>query len=169
MAKQGAGQAKGEESKRVVAVNRRARHDYQIVETLEVGICLLGSEVKSLREGRISFQDAYAEVKDGELWLVGAEIAEYVFAHQLNHPPKRRRKLLAHRSEIQRLEAKTRERGMTLVPLELYFSKGKAKILLGVARGRQQYDHREEARQRDRARDLAEQLAHMRKAVKPRM
>jgi SsrA-binding protein len=152
-------QASTDPGSRSIVRNRKARHDYEVSDTLEAGIALVGSEVKSLREGRISLVDAYGEVKDGELWLVGAEISEYVFANQFNHPTKRRRKLLAHRDEIRRLGSKVQEKGVTLVPLELYFKKGRVKVLLGVGRGRRQYDHREAARRRDQARDLAEEMA----------
>jgi SsrA-binding protein len=143
---------------RPIVRNRKARYDYQILETLETGVSLCGSEVKSLREAKVSLIDAYAEVRDGELWLVGADIAVYPFAHQFNHEPRRRRRLLAHRHEIGRLDAKVREKGLTLVPLELYFKNGKVKVLVALAKGRREYDRRETTRQRDAARDLAEQL-----------
>jgi SsrA-binding protein len=143
---------------RSIARNRKARHEYEITETLEAGIALVGSEVKSLRDGKASLVDAFAEIQGGELWLVGVNIAEYVFANQFNHDPRRRRKLLVHRAEIRRLVGKVREKGFTLVPLELYFKGGKVKVALGLARGKRQYDRREAARKRDRARDLAQQL-----------
>jgi SsrA-binding protein len=143
---------------RVIVRNRKARHDYEVLETLEVGIVLVGSEVKSLRDSRISLTDAYAEERSGELWLVGADVAEYTFANQFNHEPRRRRKLLAHRLEIRRLATKIHEKGLTVIPLELYFKAGRVKVLLGLCRGKRLYDHREAARKRDRARDLAEQL-----------
>jgi SsrA-binding protein len=158
MAKDRAGKQAVDPANRPIVRNRKARHDYTIDETLEAGVALVGSEVKSLREGRISLVDSYAEVREGELWLVGAEIAEYAFANQFNHVPQRRRKLLAHRAEIRRLDGKVREKGATLIPLELYFKKGRVKVLLGLARGKREYDHREAARKRDQARDLAEQL-----------
>jgi SsrA-binding protein len=162
MAKPRAGTQAVDPANRPITQNRKARHDYHIDESLEVGVALVGSEVKSLRAGRISLGDAYAEIRDGELWLVGAEIAEYVFANQFNHLPRRRRKLLAHRTEIRRLDGKVREKGATLVPLELYFKQGRVKLLLGLARGKREYDHREAARRRDQARDLAEQLGRHR-------
>ncbi len=158
MAKARAGKQAVDPANRPIAHNRKARHDYTIDETLEVGVALVGSEVKSLREGRISLGDSYAEVREGELWLVGAEISEYAFANQFNHLPRRRRKLLAHRAEIRRLDGKVREKGATLIPLELYFKNARVKVLLGLARGRREYDHREAARRRDQARDLEEQL-----------
>jgi SsrA-binding protein len=158
MAKARAGSQAVDPANRPIVRNRKARHDYTIDETLEAGVALVGSEVKSLREGRISLVDSYAEVREGELWLVGAEIAEYAFANQFNHQPQRRRKLLAHRAEIRRLDGKVREKGATLIPLELYFKKGRVKVLLGLARGKREYDHREAARKRDQARDLEEQL-----------
>jgi len=143
---------------RAIVRNRKARHDFQILETLEVGISLVGSEVKSLRESKVSLVDAYAEVRDGELWLVGVDIAEYPFANQFNHEPRRRRRLLAHRREIVRLDTKVREKGLTLVPLELYFKNGRVKVTIALAKGRRHYDRREATRRRDAARDLAEQL-----------
>jgi SsrA-binding protein len=168
MAKPREGKQGVDPANRSIARNRKARHDYQIDESLEVGVALVGSEVKSLREGRVSLVDAYAEVKNGELWLVGAEVAEYAFANQFNHPPQRRRKLLAHRAEIRRLDGKVREKGATLIPLELYFKQGRVKVLLGLARGRREFDHREAARRRDQARDLEEQLGRTRAARRRR-
>jgi len=158
MAKARAGKQAVDPANRSITHNRKARHEYHIDETLEAGVALVGSEVKSLREGRISLGDAYAEIRLGELWLVGAEISEYAFANQFNHAPRRRRKLLAHRTEIRRLDGKVREKGTTLIPLELYFKKGRVKVLLGLARGKREYDHRDAARKRDQARDLEEQL-----------
>jgi SsrA-binding protein len=158
MAKAQAGKRAVDPANRTIAQNRKARHEYHIDETLEAGVALVGSEVKSLREGRVALGDAYAEVRAGELWLVGAEISEYAFANQFNHQPRRRRKLLAHRAEIRRLDNKTREKGATLIPLELYFKQGRVKVMLGLARGKREYDHREAARRRDQARDLEEQL-----------
>jgi SsrA-binding protein len=158
MTKARAGKQAVDPANRPIAHNRKARHEYTIDETLEAGVALVGSEVKSLREGRVNLGDSYAEVRDGELWLVGADIAEYAFANQFNHQPRRRRKLLAHRTEIRRLDGKVREKGATLVALELYFKQGRVKVLLGLARGKREWDHREAARKRDQARDLEEQL-----------
>ena len=162
MAKARAGKQAVDPANRPITHNRKARHEYTIAETLEAGVALVGSEVKSLREGRISLGDAYAEIREGELWLVGAEISEYPFANQFNHQPRRRRKLLAHRAEIRRLDGKVREKGATLIPLELYFKSGRVKVLLGLARGKREYDHRDAARKRDQARDLEEQLGRRR-------
>jgi SsrA-binding protein len=147
-----------DEGVRSIVRNRKARHEYDILETVEAGVALVGSEVKSLRDGKVALTDAYAEVRDGELWLVGIDIAVYVFANQFNHEPRRRRKLLVHRQEIRKLDSKTREKGLTLVPLELYFKKGRVKALIGLAKGKRQYDRREATRKRDQARDLAADL-----------
>jgi SsrA-binding protein len=147
-----------EKGTRSIVKNRKARHEYEVLDTLETGISLVGSEVKSLRDGKVSLTDAYAEVRGDELWLVGVDIAVYVFANQFNHEPRRRRKLLAHKHEIRKLDSKTREKGLTLVPLELYFKLGKVKVLLGLVKGKRDYDRREAARRRDAARDLVEQL-----------
>lgn len=144
------GQKEG--SRKVVCTNRKARHDYEILETYEAGLVLLGSEVKSLREGGGSIVDAYAEVRDGEVFLVGARIATYKNASYNNHDPLRDRKLLLHASEIKRLAGKVREKGLTLIPLSIYFKNGLAKVELALARGRKQYDKRERIMKRDQAR-----------------
>jgi len=141
--------------RKIVCKNRRAFRDYFILSQYEAGLILLGSEVKSLREGRASLGgDAYAEIRDGELFLVGCHIAEYPWSNQFNHEPLRVRKLLMHKLEIRKLATKLLERGYTLVPLQLYFAKGKAKIELGLAKGKRQYDKRAAVRTRDQARDL---------------
>lgn len=134
---------------KVVASNRKARHDYNIIETLEAGISLLGSEVKSLRSGRASLQGSFALVRDGELFLVGMHIPPYEKASADQHEPTRTRKLLVHKDEIRRLRGKTTERGLTLIPLQCYFSHGVAKIELGLARGKKLYDRREDLKKRD--------------------
>jgi len=129
---------------RVVASNRRARHDYDILETIECGIVLQGSEVKSLREGKAQLADAYARVSDGELWLYGMHIPPWRFATGFGaHNPDRRRKLLVHRKQIDELTARTQQQALTLVPLSLYFKEGKAKVQLALARGRKLYDKRQ--------------------------
>jgi len=138
----------------VVARNRRALRDYEILDHLEVGMVLLGTEVKSLRAGQVDIGDAYAQVKSGELWLLGARISPYVNAGYINHEPERERKLLAHRKELIRLSVKVREKGLTLIPLSVYFLNGKAKLELGLARGKRQYGRKEEVAARDRRRDL---------------
>jgi SsrA-binding protein len=128
---------------RVVAENRKARHEYEILDTLECGIALVGSEVKSLRSGRVSLDESYGRVDGGELWLVGCDIPEYEKANQLNHKPKRSRKLLLHRREIRTFAAHAFQKGMTLVPLKMYFKNGRVKLLLGVGRGRKAHDKRQ--------------------------
>jgi len=137
-----------------VCRNKRAYRDYFISDRYEAGMVLQGSEVKSLRDGRVSMGDSYAEVRGNELFLVGCHIAEYPWANQFNHEPMRQRKLLMHKREIRRLGIKLNERGFTLVTLQIYFSKGKAKVELGLAKGKRQYDKRAAVRDRDLARDL---------------
>jgi len=137
------------DGRKVVAENRRARHDYEIIERFEAGLALLGSEVKSLRNGGAQLVDSYCEVKGGELFLVGTNIAQYSAASYQNHEPRRRRKLLMHATEIHRLDVKIREKGLTLIPLALYFRDGRAKIEIALARGRKSYDKRDKILQRD--------------------
>ena len=139
---------------KLVCRNKRAFRDYFISDRAEAELVLQGSEVKSLRDGRVSMGDSYAEVRGNELFLVGCHIAEYPWANQFNHEPMRQRKLLMHKREIRRLGIKLNERGFTLVPLQIYFSKGKAKVELGLAKGKRQYDKRAAVRDRDMARDL---------------
>ncbi|MBM4398493.1 MAG: SsrA-binding protein SmpB [Deltaproteobacteria bacterium] len=136
----------------MVCQNRRARHDYEILDTFEAGMALLGSEVKSLRDGGAALVDSYAEVRGGEVFLVGANIAQYAAASYQNHEPRRARKLLLHAREIAKLDAKTREKGLTIVPLAIYFRNGRAKVEIGLARGRRAYDKRERIMKRDLAR-----------------
>ena len=140
---------------RPIAENRKARHKYEVLDTLECGIALVGSEVKSLREGRLSLGEAYGRVKQGEVWLVGADIAEYVQANRMNHDPKRARKLLLHRKEIDNFAGKAHEKGLTLVPLKMYFKRGKAKLLLGLCRGRRVHDKREALKKADTQREIS--------------
>ena len=144
---------------KTVASNRRARHDYTILATLEAGIVLTGSEIKSIRAGRVSLQESYAVIERGEAWLVGAHIASYPMAGYADHEPTRLRKLLLHKKEIRELAHDVRAKGVTLVPLRLYLSNGRAKVEIGVARGKKQYDKREAIRERDTKRDLERQLA----------
>jgi SsrA-binding protein len=139
---------------KIVARNRRARHDYELLEKVEAGLVLTGTEVKSLRNGKANLEDAYAEVNGGEAWLIGCDIPEYVQANRMNHVPKRPRKLLLHRREIGKLETKTNERGMTLVPLSIYFKKGIAKVELSVAKGRKTFDKREAMKKQDAKREI---------------
>lgn len=145
-----------QEGKKIVCVNRKARHDYEILETLEAGLVLKGTEVKSLRANQASLVDAYAEIKDGEAFLVDSYIAPYTAASYNNHEPRRQRKLLLHKKEIRRLEGRVREKGLTIIPLSLYFRNGRAKVELALARGRKSYDKRERIRKRDLARQSEE-------------
>ena len=133
----------------VVAGNPKARHDFHISETYETGIVLTGSEVKSLREGRASLREAFAVVRDHEVFLIGMHIPPYEQAGYMQHEPTRTRKLLLHHEEIERLAAKTKERGLTLVPLRCYFDHGLAKVEIGLARGKKLYDKREDMKERD--------------------
>ena len=136
-----------------VCINRQARHNYFIEETYEAGLMLLGSEVKSLRDGKANLTDSYARIQKGEAFLVNAHVSHYPGANQFNHEPTRTRKLLLHAREIERLTGKTKERGLTLVPLRLYFKEGKAKVELGLARGKKLYDKRETERKREADRE----------------
>jgi SsrA-binding protein len=148
----------GKDNERVIARNRKARHNYVVLDTLECGLVLVGSEVKSLRAGRVSLEEAYGRVRAGELWLVGCDIQEYVEANRFNHDPRRPRKLLLHRREIRRFAAQASERGLTLVPLKMYFKRGRAKVLMGVCRGRQKYDKREAMKKAEAKRDMQRAL-----------
>jgi len=144
----------GAERTKPIASNRRARRNYTIVDTFEAGIALLGSEVKSMREGRIDLKDSYADVRLGELWLVGAYIAPYEFAREGGHDPERDRKLLMHRREIDRIAGQVAEKGLTLVPLQVYFKKGKVKVELGLAKGRTTVDKRQALRDKDHEKEM---------------
>src|SRR5947209_6820524 len=139
---------------RPIATNRRARHEYEILETVEAGLVLRGTEVKSLREGQVSFKDSYASVRNGEGWLLGCHINPYSHGTDANHDPERDRKLLLHKREIARLSGKISERGLTLVPLRLYFKDGRAKVELGLARGKQLHDKRSALREREVRREM---------------
>ncbi len=144
-----ASRSRGSESgKKVVARNRKARHEFEILETFEAGIELKGPEVKSLRGGNVSFQDAHARVQRGELWLHSVHISPYEQANRFNADPVRARRLLLHKHEIRRLVGKIKERGLTIVPLEIYFSRGYAKVALALARGKKLYDKREDLKRR---------------------
>jgi SsrA-binding protein len=143
---------------RVVTTNRRAFHEYFIVETIETGIVLSGTEIKSIRQGKISITEAYARIDDGELWLVGSRISPYTHGSYTNHDPDRPRKLLAHRAQIEELRQAVEQRGMTIVPLRVVLKQGKAKIELGVARGKKLYDKRATEADREASRDIARAL-----------
>jgi SsrA-binding protein len=142
-----------QEGKKIVATNRKARHDYEILETMEAGIVLKGPEVKSLRAGKVGFQDAFARVSGAELWLHNLHISPYEQANRYNEDPLRTRKLLLGRHEIRRLIGKVEEKGLTLVPLELAFKRGYAKVTLGLGRGRKTHDKREKLKQQAQERD----------------
>jgi SsrA-binding protein len=148
-----------EKGRALVAQNRRARHDYHIEDTFEAGLVLTGTEVKSLREGRASLVDGYAAVKDGEVWLHNVHIPEYTQGTWTNHEPRRTRKLLLHRDQIRKLNAKTQESGLTVIPLALYFKDGYAKVEIGVARGKKSYDKRHSIAEREAKRDAARAMA----------
>ena len=135
--------------------NRKSRHDYDVLDTLECGIVLVGSEVKSLRNGKVSLDEAYGRIENDEVWLMGCDIAEYTQANLLNHEPRRPRKLLLHRREINKFARKAFETGLTLVPLKMYFKEGRAKVLMGIGRGRRQFDKREKLKNQDVKRDIA--------------
>jgi SsrA-binding protein len=143
-----------------VAVNRKARHEFSIEDTLEAGIVLTGTEIKSLREGKANLQDAYARIERGEAWLVGANIAPWAGGNRNNHEPRRDRKLLLHRVQIDQLLGKTKAKGLTLIPLRLYITdRGRAKLELALARGKQLHDRRRDIADRDARRDMERQLA----------
>ncbi|MBI4771385.1 MAG: SsrA-binding protein SmpB [Chloroflexi bacterium] len=143
---------------KVVAQNRKARHDYEILRTFEAGLALLGSEIKSIRAGHANIRQAYVRVEGGEAWLVGANIAVYDPASRQNHDPERPRKLLLHSKEIIQLQEQVREKGLTIVPLQLYLARGRAKLEIAVARGKKQYDKRQAIAKRDAQRSIERAL-----------
>ncbi len=143
---------------KMVAKNRKARFLYLIEETLEAGMVLKGTEVKSLRQGRVNLKDGYARIQDGELWLENINISAYPFAHYGNHDPERSRKLLIHKHQLRRLTGKTAERGYSLIPLSLYFKDGRAKVQLGLAKGKKQQDKRQAIRERQESREIERAL-----------
>jgi len=144
-----------EQGRKVIAQNRKAWRDYRIDDTFEAGLVLSGTEVKSLRAGRASLVDGFAEVQDNEVWLHGVHIPQYTQGTWTNHEPRRRRKLLMHRQEIDKLAARVAERGLTIVPLSLYFKDGRAKVEIGVGRGKRSYDKRQDMARRDADREVA--------------
>jgi SsrA-binding protein len=143
-----------ESGRKLIAQNKKARHDYAIEDVYEAGLVLVGTEVKSLRAGRASLVDGYAHIKDGEVWLEGVHIPEYTQGSWTNHEPRRPRKLLLHHGEIAKLIGRTKESGLTLVPLSLYFKDGKAKVEIALARGKRAYDKRQTLAARDAAREI---------------
>jgi len=149
-----AGSASRKDTIKIITENRKARHDYHIEETYEAGIELTGTEVKSLRAGRANLRDSYAEVRQGEVYLVNAHISPYEQGNRFNHDPKRPRKLLLHRAEINRLAGRVQQKGLTLVPLRLYFKGSWAKVELALARGKKLYDRREDIAARDAEREM---------------
>ena len=145
---------------RTISLNRRARHEFAIDDTVEAGIVLTGTEIKSIRDGKVNLADAFARIERGEAWLVGAHIAPWEGGNRYNHEPKRDRKLLLHRAEIDELLGKTKSKGLTLVPLRLYIdSRGKAKLELGLGKGKQLHDRRRDIADRDAKRELERELA----------
>ena len=143
---------------RVVTTNRRAFHDFHIIESVEAGIVLTGTEIKSIRDGKATISEAYARVDNGELWLIGSNIAPYTHGNRANHEPDRPRKLLVHRRELDRLRASVEQKGLTLVPLRLHLKQGRAKIDIGIARGKKIYDKREAQADRQSRRDVERAL-----------
>ena len=140
--------------RKTIAENRKARHDYHIEDTFEAGLVLLGTEVKALRTGKANLRDAYARIRNGEIFVHQMHIGPYAFAYYDNHEPLRKRKLLLHKREIRKLTGKINEKGFSLIPLTLYFKDGKAKVKLALARGKRQYDKRDTIRKRDQQREM---------------
>ncbi|MDR2020449.1 MAG: SsrA-binding protein SmpB [Treponema sp.] len=147
-----------DEGIKIVAVNRKARFDYAVDDTYECGIELLGTEIKSFRDGKISFPDAWAEVSGGEVWLRSLRIAENPFSSIFNHDPDRKKKLLLHREEIKRITRRVDEKGYTLIPLSFYFKKGRVKVELGLCKGKKSYDKRADIRERDIKREVSREF-----------
>lgn len=144
----------------VLAQNRKARHDYTVVDTVEAGLVLTGTEIKSLRERRVNLQDGFAQIRNGEAWLMNVHISEYVQGNRFNHDPLRNRKLLLHKKEIRRLGLATQDKGVTLIPLRVYLKHGFAKVLLGVAQGKREFDKRESLKRREQDRQIARVMKH---------
>src|SRR5438034_10975390 len=153
-----------DEGIKVICRNKRAFHEYSVADRLECGIVLTGTEVKSLREGSTNLEDAYAKIEDGEVWLIGSDIPEYTMGNRMNHKPKRPRKLLLHRREILKFAGKASERGFTLVPLRMYFRRGRAKVELAIARGKQFHDKREALKKADAQRDIRRAIVNRRRS-----
>ena len=159
------GKKKKPQDRSVLATNRRARHDFTILETYECGVVLLGTEIKSLREGKVSIADAFATVDEGEVWLRNLHIPEYSMGSWTNHPPKRTRKLLLHRREIDSIMGKVRDGNRTLVPLQLYLKDGRVKLELGLAQGKQDYDKRQDIKRRTEEREITRELGRRVKGI----
>lgn len=151
---------KKENNEKNIVVNRKARHEYEILQTYEAGIVLLGSEVKSIREGKVNLVDSYAEIRNGEVFLIGMHISEYKQANIQNHEPLRTRKLLLNKNEIRKLIGRVKEKGLTLIPLRLYFKNGKVKVELGLARGKKIYDKREDIKRKDFEREQERKIKY---------
>ena len=149
----------------VIASNRKARHDYNILDTYEAGVVLVGTEIKSLRDGKASLVEAYATIDDGEVWLRNLHIPEYSMGSWTNHSPRRTRKLLLHRREIDKLMGQVRDGNKTLIPLKVYLKNGRAKCELGLAKGKQDYDKREDIKRRDQNRDITRELGRRVKGI----
>lgn len=149
---------KNSEEQRPLAQNKKARHDYNILETVEAGIVLTGTEIKSVREGRVTLKDGFAQIKNDEAWLENVHISGYTAGNRFNHDPLRRRKLLLHKKQIVQLGQKTSAKGVTLVPLKVYLKNGFAKVLIGVATGKHEYDKRETIKRRDQEREIQRTL-----------
>ena len=149
---------KNSEKQRPLAQNKKARHDYNILETVEAGIVLTGTEIKSVREGRVTLKDGFAQIKNDEAWLENVHISVYTAGNRFNHDPLRRRKLLLHKKQIVQLGQKTSAKGVTLVPLKVYLKNGFAKVLIGVATGKHEYDKRETIKRRDQEREIQRTL-----------
>jgi SsrA-binding protein len=156
-------QQPGEDGIKSICKNRRAFHEYEVHDKLECGIVLTGTEVKSLRDGSASLEDAYAKVEDGEVWLIGSDIPEYAMGNRMNHKPKRPRKLLLHRREIAKFAGKASQRGFTLVPLRMYFKTGRAKVELAVCRGKQEFDKRQDKKKADAQREIRRAMTNRRR------
>jgi len=151
-----------EDGVKIICRNKRALHEYNIFDTLECGVVLTGTEVKSLRDGSASLEEAYAKIMEGEVWMIGSDIPEYAMGNRLNHKPKRPRKLLLHRREIAKFASKASERGYTLIPLKMYFKAGRAKVDLAVARGKQFHDKRQDQKKAEAQREISRALKERR-------
>jgi SsrA-binding protein len=146
-----------EQEQKIITTNRKARHDYEIIDSLEVGIVLVGTEVKAIREGKVNLKDSYARIRDGELWLIGTHISPYSKSDSESHDPLQERKLLVNRKDLKKLNRQIEEKGVTLIPLKMYFKRHLIKLELGLARGKRKYDKRAAIAERDMKRDMERQ------------